>query len=189
MNRMHTLAKIMLCGIGIFFAIRLTSSMVTLTWMAIAAPARLSILVALFWTVIIGSCLAVVLYVFLYKREELAKKIVGASELPEPDSQIQWLPVAFRLVCVAAGMYCLHIVLWNMTYTLIQYFSFKPYAAQAGYKVMYTAKILNIEQILNWLITLAAGIYLVCGAPHFVRWQVKKTLEQCKPQAQTKKNQ
>ncbi len=189
MNRMHALAKIMLCGIGIFFAIRFTSGMVTMTWMAIAKPSKLSILIPLFWTVIIASCLAVVLYVFLYKREELAKKIVGANELPEPESQIQWLPVAFRLVCIAAGMYCLHIVLWNMTYTLTKYFSFKLGAAQSGYKVLHTAKIVTIEEILIWLITLAVGIYLVCGAPRFVRWQVKKTLEQCKQQAETKKNQ
>ena len=189
MNRMHTLAKIMLSGIGIFFAIRLIASIVTPISLAVTMPSELPILVALFWTVALGLCLVVLLYVFFYKREELAKKIVGANELPEPDSQIQWLPVAFRLVCVAAGMYCLHIVLWNMMYTLIQYFSFKPYAAQSGYKVMYTAKLLSIELIIRWLIMLTAGIYLVCGAPHFVRWQAKKTLEQCKPQAETKKNQ
>jgi len=183
---MHTLAKIMLCGIGIFFAIRLISIMVTLTWMAIAEPARLSILIAFFWAVIIGSCLAVVLYVFLYKREELAKKIVGANELSEPESQIQWLPVAFRLVCLAAGMYFLLIILWDMTHVLIQYLSFKLSSAQSGYKVMYTAKTLRIEQILKWLIMLAIGIYLLCGAPHFVRWQVKKTLEQCKQPLETK---
>jgi len=154
--------------------------------MAVAAPAGLSILIALFWTVIIGLCLAVVLYVFLYKREDLAKKIVGANELPEPDSPVQWLSVAFRLVCVAAGMYCLLIILWDMMHVLIQYLSFKLSSAQSGYGAMYIAKMLRIEQIITWLITLAAGIYLVCGAPHFVRWQVKKTLEQCKHRTETK---
>jgi len=29
---------------------------------------------------------------------------------------------------------------------------------------------------------LTASVYLLCGAPHFVRWQVKKTIEQCKEQ-------
>ena len=186
MNRMHTLAKIMLCGIGIFFAIRLISIMVTLTWMAIAEPARLSILIAFFWAVIIGSCLAVVLYVFLYKREELAKKIVGANELSEPDSQIQWLPVAFRLVCLAAGMYCLFTVGWSISLNLVQYIISKPKAVIEGYKTIYTARFFGIELITRWLIMLAIGIYLLCGAPHFVRWQVKKTLEQCKQPLETK---
>jgi len=36
---------------------------------------------------------------------------------------------------------------------------------------------------------LTIGIYLVCGAPHFVRWQVKKTLEQCKQQPGFKEEQ
>ena len=34
-------------------------------------------------------------------------------------------------------------------------------------------------QTLAWLFSLPIAIYLLWGAPHFVRWQVKKTLEIC----------
>lgn len=186
MNRMHTLAKIMLCGIGIFFAIRLISIMVSLTWVSISEPDKQSILLVLFWTVILVSCLATVLYVFLHKLEWLAMWIIGKDEFPEPESQIQWLPVAFRLVCLAAGMYCLFTVGWSISLNLVQYIISKPKAVIEGYKTIYTARFFGIELITRWLIMLAIGIYLLCGAPHFVRWQVKKTLEQCKQPLETK---
>jgi hypothetical protein len=142
------------------------------------------------WPIIFTLCMGVLLYIFLYKREWLAKWIVGNDELappkagliqsratPWPASQIQWLPVAFRLVCVTAGLYCLFTVGWNKSFNLIRYHMFKPEAAREGYKALYTAKFLSIELIIRWLIMLAIGIYLVCGAPHFVRWHVKRTLE------------
>ena len=38
---------------------------------------------------------------------------------------------------------------------------------------------------LVWLLMLTIGIYLACGAPHFVRWHVRKTIEQYKQQPET----
>lgn len=180
MNNIHSFTKVILSAIGIFFAIRIISQMLMPLGLARMNPSLESVAIAIAATLFFGLCLAVICYAFVYKREQLAKRIIGTNELPEPDSQILWLPAAFRLICVTAGLYCLYAVLWNVVYNLMQYFSFKPDAAQSGYKVMYTVKILNIEQILSWLIMLAIGIYLVCGAPHFVRWQVRKTLKQCK---------
>jgi hypothetical protein len=43
------------------------------------------------------------------------------------------------------------------------------------------------ERVLGWFVLLAMGIYLICGAPHFVRWQVKKTVEQCRKLENVKK--
>jgi hypothetical protein len=34
-------------------------------------------------------------------------------------------------------------------------------------------------EVVKCVLMLGMGIYLVCGAPGFVRWQVKKTLKQC----------
>jgi len=184
MNKVHTLAKIMLSGIGIFFGIRLIASIVTVISLALTYQTELRILTALFWTAVFALCLAAVCYIFIYKSEQLAKRIVGTDELLEPDSPVKWLPVAFKLISIAAGLYCLHIVLWQVTSTLIRYAMYKPRSVP-GYKTIYTGyagRFLNVEEVLVWLIMLAIGIYLVCGAPHFVRWHVRKTLEQCKQQ-------
>ena len=174
MNKMHTLTKIALSAIAIFFTIRLLSQLpIPIFWLfskpswETAGSSFLSLLV------IVGA-VAVLVYLFIYKRDNIAKKIVGPEQLPEPDSQIQWLPVAFRLICIAGGIYFVNTVLWHATYVINQLAIIK---AANGYTT-YTP--FNSRSILPWIIMLICGIYLLCGAPHFVRWQVKKTLEQCK---------
>lgn len=186
MNRTHAFAKIMLSGIGIFFAIRLLASMPTLMWIAVTRPSDLSLPVALCWTAFLGLCLATVLYVFLYKGEELAKRIVGARELAEPDAKIQWLPAAFRLVCIAAGFYCLSLAIWNTTYILLRYLTYLSMYGDRPGTIVRTARIVSVENVISSLLTIALGVYLVLGAPHFVRWHINKTLQICKQQPEMK---
>lgn len=188
MNKIHSFAKIILAAIGIFFAIRIMPQMLMPLGLARIKPSVESTVIALVSTLFFGLCLAVIFYVFVYKREQLARKIVGTNELPEPDSQIQWLPVAFRLISITAGLYCLHTALWQITNTFIRIAMYKVRSVP-GYKTIYTGYTGNIEEVLVWLIMLTIGIYLLCGAPHFVRWQVKKTLEECKQQIGLKENQ
>jgi hypothetical protein len=144
---------------------------------AITQPSDLSLPLALFWTAFLGLCLAALLYVFLYRREQLAKRIVGAGELAQPDSHILWLPAALRLVCIAAGLYSLNLVIWNTTRILATYLM---YRSQIHGHTTFSRRVLSTESLLSCLVMAALGIYLVCGAPHFVRWQLKKTLKQCK---------
>lgn len=126
---------------------------------------------------ILAVSLFVICYLFMYKRERLASVIVGKDEFPEPDIQIQWLPVAFRLICIFAGVYCLYNVISTVIVFLVRYFQLKSYSANATLGYYF-----NITQIIGWCLMLIIGIYLICGAPRFVRWQVKKTLELCKNQ-------
>jgi len=188
MNKMHTLTKIILSAIGILFTIRLLSQLPFAIYWFYSKPAwetAGSLLLSLLLT---AGIVAVLLYIFVYKRESLAKKIVGSEQLPEPDSQIQWLPVALRLICIAGGFYFLSTVLRQTTYVIGQLAFFEAHTyANANYKVIYTYAPFNYRSLLPWIIMLICGIYLVCGAPHFVRWQVKKTLQLCKQQSEMKK--
>jgi hypothetical protein len=175
MNNTHAFTKVILAAIGIFFSIRIISQMAMALGFLTTNPSLKSLGLAIVSLSITGFGLAVVCYLFLYKREELAKKIVGQKEPAEPAAQIQWLPAAFRLICIFAGLHCLYAVSWRLIYKLGQY----SFYNRPG---MYTAKIVNMEDVLYWLIMLTASVYLLCGAPHFVRWQVRKTIEQCKEQ-------
>jgi hypothetical protein len=173
MNKMHTLTKIILSAIGIFFAIRLLSQLPLAIFWFYSKPAWETAASLLFSLLIVGGALAALVYILIYKRESLAKKIVGSEQLPEPDSQIKWLPVALRLVCIAGGIYFLNTVLWHTTYVIGQTATLKArnyYTAYAPF---------SSRNIIPWVIMLICGIYLLCGAPHFVRWQVKKALQQC----------
>jgi hypothetical protein len=180
MNKMHTLAKIILSAIGIFFTIRLLSQLPAIFWFW-TKPSWETAGALSFSLLLTAGLIALLLYLFFYKSESLAKKIVGSEQLPEPASQIQWLPVALRLICIAGGFYFLSTVLWQATYVINQLAFFK---VQENAHTSYSYPPFNYHSVLPWVISLICGIYLLCGAPHFVRWQVKKILQQCKDRAE-----
>ena len=188
MNKMHTLAKIILSAIAIFFTLRLLSQLPMLFFWFYSKPSWETAATSFFSLLLTAGAIAAMLYLFIYKRESLAKKIVGPEQFPEPGSQIQWLPVALRLICITGGIYFLSSVLWRATHVINQLAVFKATNAP-GYTSFYTRAPFNPGSLLPWLIMLTIGIYLLCGAPHFVRWQVKKTLEECKQQIGLKENQ
>ena len=188
MNKMHTLARIILSAIGIYFAIHLLSQLPYAIFMFYSKPSWETAVSSLISLLLTAGLIALLLYFFFYKSEILAKKIVGSEQLPEPDSQIQWLPVALRLICIAGGIYFLNTVLSQTTHVISQLAAFKSYT-YTNYKVTYTYAPFNYQSLLPWIIMLICGVYLVCGAPHFVRWQVKKTLQLCKQQPEIKGNQ
>lgn len=175
MNKMHTLTKIILSAIGIFFAIRLLSPLSIGISYFYSKPSWETAGVLLFSLLLAAAIITVLLYIFVYKREYLAQKIVGSEQLPEPDSQVQWLPVALRLICVAGGIYFIFTVLCRAIYIISQYAYLK---AQKGACTICSCAPFSSLDIIPCIVTLICGVYLLCGAPHFVRWQTKKTLEQ-----------
>jgi hypothetical protein len=188
MNKMHTLARIILSAIGIFFTIRLLSQLPLAIFGFYSKPSWETAASSLLSLLLTAGLIALLLYFFFYKSEILAKKIVGSEQLPEPDSQIQWLPVALRLICIAGGIYFLNTVIWQTTYVISQLAFFRSHAS-ANYKAIHSYAPFGFGDILSWIIMLICGVYLLCGAPHFVRWQTKKTLQLCKQQPEIKENQ
>jgi len=174
MNKMHTLTKIILSAIGISFTIRLLPQLTIPIFWFYSKPSWETAGSLFFSLLLTAGVVAALLYLFIYKRESLAQKIVGSEQLPEPNSQIQWLPVALRLICIAGGIYFLNTVLWQTTYVISYFAAIKTENAYTIYAPF------NSRSLLPWIIMLICGVYLLCGAPHFVRWQVKKILQQCK---------
>ena len=189
MNKMHTLTKITLSAIGIFFTIRLLSQLPLAIFWFYSKPSWETAGSMLLSLLLVAGVVVVLLYLFIYKSEGLAKKIVGSEQLPEPDSQIQWLPVALRLICIAGGIYLLNTVLWHTTYVIGQFARFKAETYSVNgttYTRFFTGFApFSFGNLLPWVIMLICGVYLLCGAPHFVRWQVKRILQQCKGQTET----
>lgn len=179
MNNMQAFAKTILAAIGIFFAIQIIAQMlIPITWPFTTSEfSAKSLCFIIVWLAVSGLCLVVVCYIFLYKREELAHRIVGKQQPAEPQSQIQWLPAAFRLVCIFAGLYCLFYTFATGSRILHRLYIYLSYQGRVP---EHLARLVTAEHIITWALTLAAGVYLLCGAPHFVRWQVRKTLKQCK---------
>jgi hypothetical protein len=185
---MHTLAKIILSAIGVFFSIRLLSQLPYAIFIFYSKPSWQTAASSLFALSLTAALIAALLYLFFYKNESLAKKIVGSEHLPEPNTQLQWLPVALRLICIAGGIYFMTNVLWQTTNIINQFARFKSQTylnESKTYVQIYTGSAyFSFYNLLPWILMLTCGVYLLYGAPHFVRWHVKKILQQCKDKAQ-----
>lgn len=177
---MHSLAKIVLMGFALYLAFNLCTNVIIIPFALLSGSFYESSILPGVLYLFIFLCLAVSIYLLIYYRDKWARYIVGTADLPDPDVQIQWLPVAFRLVAVVAGLFCLYRLVVNIISVVLRLAMAKGQSSSPGYVQYVTSKVLNFEQILGWLILLVIGVYFLCGAPHFVRWQVKKTLEQSK---------
>ena len=181
MTKTQTLAKIALVTLGLY---------------VIISPGLMLILSALFsfqqiqggfnflsiiMLLINGIFLAAVIYFLIYKSSHYAKKIVPQTTEPQTSAEpITWLPIAFRLLSLTAGAILMLRFLGNVT-GFLQRLIFK-----INQPMVFDGLGSNIEVFASMLIYLALAIYLLYGAPHFVKWQIKKTLEQCKQTPQPK---
>ena len=86
--------------------------------------------------------------------------------------------MAFRIISVGAGLYSLNTFVWSFSSMVMNLIlTMRRYPHQEGTVRMFTGGFsVNYVQPILYL---ALAVYLLCGAPHFVRWQVKKTLELC----------
>ena len=168
MTDLHKLARIILIGLGIYI----------LAWGVFLAFSFLAYLFAgdsLKWNAVVFSFLNIpfaglIAYLLFSRADFFAEKVVGEEETTP--STMDWLPFAFRLTSVFAGVLYLHWTVPRIISTIALYVSLKGARSVTCYS--------RWQPIVTWVIQLGLGIYLVCGAPHFVRWQVKKTVEECK---------
>jgi hypothetical protein len=116
-----------------------------------------------FWSIII----VLLLWMFT-KRNAIANKLFKDEGDIDVDKSITF-PLAVNLVCIFAGL----IVLSDAILSLISViFVYLP----ACYKNTNDPSI-NIWQfvpLFPLVVKFAIGLYLVYGAPHFVRWQIRR---------------
>ncbi len=174
MNNIHTIAKIVLAALGIYIAVTIIPHAIGPVVMLFQQELNLSsIALVLFSLTMMAISIALLYYFFVRKRDWLAQKVVGKVDWYEPATDIHWLAAAFRIICVIAGVlflyrFLIHIAYYLPIQTILQMaWDNKPFARM-------------LKASISWFILLPFGIYLICGAPHFVRWQVKKTLELCR---------
>jgi hypothetical protein len=190
MNDTRSFARVVLSATGIFFAIRLIPNIIYSVAIRLINPSPASFVIAGLSVLLSVLCIGALYYVFFYKRDWLAQKIIGKEQLPQGASQIPALPVVFRLIGVFAGLYCLNSALWRLMVVLqrlsLYFKNFGGFSGRPGFSTIFTGpSVFSFADLFYLLATIIIGVYLLAGAPHFVRWQVKKTLEQCKELEQT----
>lgn len=172
MNDLQKMAKIMLAGLGIYLLVTsitiLLGVIPHLMTMSLENDSDI-----VYWGVAFGVVLALCVvgaYWLFCRSDILARKMVRGEEPQE--TQVWWVPCAFRLSCMLAGVLCLYWSVFKLTGEIQKLIM--------SFRHDFPAKYWPWQGLLALPITLALGIYLVCGAPHFVRWQVKKTIEHCR---------
>jgi len=174
MDNIKNIARIILAAIGIYFLIQLIPQPFYMIG-GLGRPFSWESVWTLFlWFAVFGISILLIWYFFFYLRDWLAEKIVGRAATCEYIGEVAWFPAALRLVCIFAGVYCLYIALWNLTQIirLLQWYVERDVLIKTNQS--------PLADVFRLLLLVVVGVYLVWGAPHFVRWQVRKTLEQCR---------
>jgi hypothetical protein len=126
----------------------------------------LSLGVVLLWVFLILS-------VFLLKRDRAVRWITrNIPAQTEPAAPTNWIYFAYRLACFIVGLLLCYKFLIAVPSEVLRIPYYLSGAHESGFSILI--------KLFGVLLLLPAGIYLLCGAPHFVRWQVSKTLEMCK---------
>ena len=177
MNKMHQLAKIAFVTLAVYIILGLISTIFATVNMVIIEPslARTVSFISMFAITVLY--LLAVIYFLIIKRDKWAKMIVGETEIATPPGPAAWFPLAYRLGCMIAGFY----FIFHFASYLVREANSYVYMAShgAGHAGSTTFFSYLLQRNIAMLILLPFGIYLLCGAPHFVRWHVKKTLEIC----------
>jgi hypothetical protein len=98
-----------------------------------------------------------------------------ADDAPQTPDPASWLPAAFRIACFLGGFVFLYRLIGTVLPTLIIVLNaWLTGQTPDRFNMYYHTR---PQTFISWLLIAAAGLYLLCGAPRFVRWHVKKTLE------------
>lgn len=171
-NELKVIARIALISVGLYILLQAALSILTILPLVLTASRDelkndTTIIAMVIYVVLTASAIY-----FLFRLADRFAVKISESEAVD-DSQISWLAATFRIVCVTVGI----IYLYRTIFSFIPAFGWYIQAKQ-GSAIMSKYQQLWPE-IVKSIVMLGLSIYLVCGAPHFVRWQVKKTIKQC----------
>ena len=176
---MHEAAKIAFAVLGIYFLVGLLRHFVSGIVVIFTMPSNFSMGTGIVSYAIMLGCAYAVIYFLIIKRGWLADKIIPADQEIASDTPANWLPAAYRLAILVAAIYFLRNTVWQVSSIVSTFVMTKESLGNSGDYISYYTRSLK-GPILTLIFTLPVTIYLLCGAPHFVRWQIKKTTEFCK---------
>ncbi len=173
MNKMHSIANIALSTVIIYLLVKAIQPL-AYTMMFLFENDSQSTKVPIAIGMIVNIItLAALVFVVILNRKKLVNRIVGAESLNEPQSQLNWIPFSYRLVCVTVGVYMLYHFLSTIIHIIYNMKTLQSYSST------YKPSEIFYYNGIRMLILLILTVYLLTGAPHFVRWQTKKTLQLC----------
>jgi len=113
---------------------------------------------------------ALVILFLIFNNDGIARKIAGLGPIPDRHTQTAWLIESLRVGLVLTGLMLLPksipaiVSIFSNSFSLGRF----PYVLGASSRT-------GFEYTYNLIRTVLA-LYLVCGAPHFICWQVRHSL-------------
>jgi|GEM_PF-2022127 len=174
MTRMQIIAKAVLTVLGVYALVLLYRVYPgRYTYRPDETPLFLEVALLCAFTVLVG----LVAYFMVFSNSQLASKLAGPGEPLDTAKKSAWLVESLRVGLVFTGLMLLPgsaptLVKIAKTFFLIRPVFNEiiisksiPNMLRLSYAQWYT----SIYHLLEAVLT----IYLICGAPHFVRWQAK----------------
>jgi len=178
MSKMHVIAKAVLAGLGVlavfsvldFISIAVPGEIVRLRCGIPRTVSVVNILILTATTLAFG----VVFFRLIFRSDRWAERIVGCRKNCEPMSDASWVVIVFRFAAVLCGL----IITWRSLPAIVAVVSFSPQLREVirdmTYGIFPTIPLTALCKAVFELICLVSGLYLLSGAPHFVRWQMEK---------------
>ena len=175
--KMRTLAKVLLAVLGVYLlnqiVVNLGMYIPLLFGDFMPKLSPLGTFITILYSVLYIVFVVFLIFQLLFRGQKWAKKIMPTEEIEANHEPIFKLTAGFRLGFVLLGVFIIYSVLGSIPRVIHSFFG--SYRKQIGTPLSFH----ELSTLLTTAFRLAIGVYLVFGAPHFVRWQVKKTLEQC----------
>jgi hypothetical protein len=180
MTKMQVIAKAVLTGLG-FYCVGIILRSVHRQFLHAYGIAHFLAIIAL----TLAIC-AVILLVFfrIVRNEQLARKLAGEGPVLDLKTQRTWLVASGRLSCVVAGLFLLAGSMTEVIDAVVKVPQFLIGAPQlfsnlldpGHFGQMLLVLILSMLRFLLHMGFLVFIVYLMLGAPSFIRWQIKHSV-------------
>jgi len=178
MNKMQTIARITLAAIALYIILEITKSMFQSLYF-IGRDSELSVISLLMATGSMVILAGIIAWQLIVRGEKWACKIAAHDQDYEAEEKTNWLPTTYHIIAVGLGIL---FIWWTIPYIfqLLYYIKLAQPSSNGQHIQFYSGGYRVLPTLISVIARLIIAVYLLCGAPHFVRWQVKKTLELCK---------
>jgi len=181
MTKMQIIAKAGLVSLGIY-------AIVTLCWYlthvipSFNIPSRL---IGILCFALFAVVIAVVTFFLIFNNDSLAREMAGPGDQLNPAAKALWLAASLRVAAVFCGLILLSASIPTIRNILLVPIRIGPFINEIFLFDSFPKSLLFpfskwCKIIYNFL-KLISAIYLLCGAPHFVRFQFRHSIIRCQP--------
>ncbi len=177
---MQIIAKAILTGLG-FYCVGVILRSVRRQFLQVYGIAHVLAIIAL----VLAICAVILLVLWRISRNgQLACRLAGEGPALDLKTQRTWLVASLRLSCVFAGLFLLAGSMNEVVDAVIKVAQVLPAVSQwfsnlvspGQFLEMLLVLILSVLKYLVGLGFLAFIVYLMLGAPSFIRWQIKRSV-------------